>query len=101
MTTYNFHKHTNNEVHKWAIVEVVGLLTHKEVAQLDPNNIDVSLVIEGKEVNFLKFVDSFFAQIDHLVEDKVKTTIKERLGKSYDMLYEIEEYLQDKITALP
>lgn len=95
---YNFH--ALEEDLRWAVVRTVSQLTKSEFKKMDPKNIDIELRVEGKEIDFLKFVSHYFSQMDRLVAEKAKEILKRRLGEAGNMLYEIEEYLKEKLAKL-
>jgi hypothetical protein len=97
---YNFHALKKQDDLTWAVIHAVSELTESEFKEMDPKNIDIELKVEGKEIDFLKFMSHYFSQMDRLVAEKAKEILKRRLGEAGNMLYEIEECLKEKLVRL-
>jgi hypothetical protein len=100
MPKYDFQEHQKNEKHRFALVQLVSGFTEKEWESIDPAQLDVELRLEGIEVDFLRFTDAFFRQIDHLVKQKAEDIVGRKVGDLRMLLDDLEELLQDKLDAL-
>lgn len=107
MAKYNFHELEKNRYgrmnERWAIIKAIILLEEKDKQawkELDAKNIEVVLTINGVEIDFLEIVSTILVQVNEMVREEAKKTLKKRLRDSYDILSEIEEYLQDKLSGL-
>lgn len=100
MAKYNFHKQKDNEQHKWIIVRAISQLTETQFKEIDPCDIEITLLVNGNEIDFLNFIDIYISQVDKIAERKAKAILEEQLSRYYDILCSIELYLKDKLERI-
>jgi len=100
MTKYNFHD-IKNELHRYAINRAFGLLLKdgREKA-IKSQDIDIALAFNGEDIDFLDFVDGFFAQIEGLAEERAQNIVWEKVREPMDALSDIQDFINDKLRII-
>jgi len=94
MTKYNFHDYKRYSPERMAIIRATLPL------KIDASAVDITLAIDGAEVDFMEFVSRYVAQINSLAERKARAIIEEKLSKTRDMLDGIEEYVEAELDTM-
>ncbi len=99
---YDFHAHRDKdeELHVWALCRALGPLAKAEMEEVDSSAIDIRLIVEGKEIDFLEFTDGLYNQVNHIAKDIAQQFIQDKLDKISDDLYEIEEMLRAHLDTM-
>jgi hypothetical protein len=97
---YNFHEHKDEELYVWALCHALGPLTADQMEEVDTFAIDIQLIVEGREINFLEFADNLYNQVDHIAKDKAQQFVADRLSEISNDLYTIGELARDRVDAM-
>lgn len=94
----NFHNWRNNEIEQWSIVHAVtesGL-----VEQIDSDNINIELLVDGVEINFLDFMREMFCATEKNYAEYAMKVLESRLCDLKDAIFDLEEYARYKIDSI-
>jgi len=71
-----------NSHNLWIIKAI--LLLSENAPVVDPDNLDITLIVNGEAVNFLEFCDSLASSINHDLDRRVKNRAKKDWEKTLD-----------------
>lgn len=97
---YNFHKHKDKELHVWALCNAIGPLTKAKMEEIDSSAIDIQLIVEGKEIDFLEFTDNLYNQVVHIAKGIAQGFIEDKFHGISNDLCMIEEIVKEKLDAM-
>lgn len=101
MATYNFHEIEKGagDFNTWLIIKTILLGTNgfDELKNLNPTHIEITLTVNGIEVEFLKFAHLFIDQVDDLAKQHANRKIESLVGAKLDAIYEALNEAQEKI----
>jgi len=65
--------------------------------QKDDGMLDVTLLINGKEVPIESFVEHWESQVENILKEMVKEHIKEKFGEVSNLLLDLQERLEQEV----
>jgi len=96
MTIYNYLDYIHNEIHQFAMLKAIALLSKFEGSP----QLEITLTVNGEEIDFLKFIDQFSALIDHLAKEKAQATVSDKYREYFDALDRIHYFLKDELDKM-
>ena len=63
--------------------------------KLKKKEFDVTLTVNGVEINFIEFADTFFNQLDRMSREEAESIVEDKLAKIDHLVGDIVERLQD------
>ena len=105
----NFQKYLENHdnIIEWAIIHMMA--KHEKMLQLpewkmkyqggplDTENMDVTLTINGVEVNFIECIEEIGKQNSILTTEKAKELVNEQFGDLYNKFEQIKTFMDEQI----
>lgn len=90
MAKYNYREISSEEVGWQVIRAVTQVLDAKDI---DPENIDITLLVNGVEIDFVEFSSGYISNLDELIEARAREMARDR----FDKLFQDVQYLRDQI----
>lgn len=97
---YDFHAHKGKELRAWAICHALGPIAKSEMGAIDPSAIDIQLIVEGKEIDFLEFTDALYNQVNSIAKDVAQQFVEDKLSEISNDLCTIGELARDRVDAM-
>jgi len=91
----NFHDFERHKTAHWTIVNAVTMAGN--VKEVDTENIDITLTVDGIEINLLELTNHLVEMLTIDVEDEARKLVKERMGEIYNQLGDLEMSIENMI----
>jgi len=91
---YNYHKLRRED--QWTIITLITLAKAK-MAHKHPQDIDITLTVEGIELDILKFVGSFKEQMNRRVNEEARDLVESLDTGLIDAIDAAKEVLLDRL----
>lgn len=91
---YNYHELDRED--QWSIVTLLTL-TKADSAHDHPQDIDITLTVEGIELDILKFVDRFKEQMDRWTREEARAIVNDIGGDLIDTIEAVHQILLDRL----